>query len=113
MRPLLERDGMSVLYAVLQSQDKETNLRHGADTRVTSAVTLVFLPSTFFGATFRTSFWNFDLSTTGPVVSRWIWLYWFLTAVLTVFVFAIWWNFFVVKQLRKKMTSTWEHASAA
>ncbi|KAF2624559.1 hypothetical protein BU25DRAFT_155358 [Macroventuria anomochaeta] len=81
--------------------------------RVMSAVTLVFLPGTFFATMSRTSFWTFDLSTTGPVVSRWVCLYWFLTTVLTVFVLAIWRNFLLVKQSRKKMSKTWEHASAA
>jgi hypothetical protein len=92
---------------VLQARDNETNLRYRADMRVISAVTLVFLPGTFIATMFSTSFWTSDPSTGGPIVSKWIWVCWTLTAALTAAVLAVWRNFSFFKTTKNRLSSAW------
>jgi hypothetical protein len=65
--------------------------------RVITAITLVFLPGTFVATLFSTSFWNFDPRSTGPLVSKWVWLYFFVTFALTLMVLGIWRGYTVLK----------------
>ena len=58
--------------------------------RLISIVTLVFLPGTFVATLFSTSFWDFSPSNHGAMVSKWVWLYLVVTALLTVGVIGIW-----------------------
>jgi hypothetical protein len=66
------------------------SLKYGAAMRVIAAVTLGFLPGTFTATLFSASFWNFQPSNKGRVVSKWVWLYWVVTVVLTLAVLAAW-----------------------
>jgi Mg2+ and Co2+ transporter CorA len=66
------------------------SLKSSADMQVIAAVTLGFLPGTFVATLFSASFWNFQPENTGRVVSRWVWLYWVVAAVLTLAVLAAW-----------------------
>ena len=54
-----------------------------------SVVTMLFLPATFIATLFSTTFFNFQAKD-GPVVSHWIWLYVFVTAIVTMVVQVMW-----------------------
>jgi uncharacterized membrane protein len=64
--------------------------------RVITAITLVFLPGTFVAMLFSASFWSFDPR--GPLVSKWVWLYFFVTFALTFIVLCVWHGFTVLKR---------------
>ncbi|KAF1976406.1 hypothetical protein BU23DRAFT_47710 [Bimuria novae-zelandiae CBS 107.79] len=81
---------VQMVYALLAQKDNELNHQYGADMRVISIVTLVFLPGTFVATLFSSSFWDFSPSNQGPMVSKWVWLYWVATAVLTIGVISAW-----------------------
>ncbi|KAF2123925.1 hypothetical protein P153DRAFT_371243 [Dothidotthia symphoricarpi CBS 119687] len=100
---------VQMVYAVLQQKDNELSLRYGADMRIISAVTLIFLPGTFIATLFSTSFWNFDPQGTGPHVSKWVWLYFVSTVVLTVAVLGVWRGFTALRLLKKRVLSTWNN----
>lgn len=84
-----------------------TTRTDSANMVVISAVTLVFLPATFTAVSvclppseaacanmaqtfFSTSFFDFHPTNPENRVSSWIWLYWTVTAVLTLIVMASW-----------------------
>ena len=98
---------------MLQARDNEINLKYGGDMRVISVVTLIFLPGTFVATMFSTSFWDFSPDSTGPRVSKWIWIYWLLTTLLTVAVFAAWRNFLLLKASRDQAVNTWKQGTGA
>jgi uncharacterized membrane protein len=75
--------------------------------RVITAITLVFLPGTFVATLFSASFWNFDPRTSGPLVSKWVWLYFFMTAALTLIVLGIWHGYTALKQSIKFAKDVW------
>src|SRR4051794_26230776 len=68
----------------------KSSLRCGFDMRIIAVVTLAFLPGIFIATLFSASFWNFQPENDGPVVSKWVSLYWVLTAILTLGVLAAW-----------------------
>jgi hypothetical protein len=75
--------------------------------RVIYIVTLIFLPGTFVATFFSTRFWDFGPSNQGSKVSHWVWLYWVVTVVLTMFVISIWlWWPLVVKFSETKRRSS-------
>jgi hypothetical protein len=89
--------------------------RDSAAMRVIAAATILFLPATFtavsiflFGACpsltwqtlFSTSFFNFQ--PTGHGVSSWIWLYWVVTATLTVIIQTTW--YFMSRRKEQEIT---------
>jgi Mg2+ and Co2+ transporter CorA len=74
----------------MSNEMAKTSLKYGADMQVIAAVTLGFLPGTFIATLFSTSFWNFQPDNQGKVVSKWVWLYWIVTVVLTLAVLAAW-----------------------
>jgi Mg2+ and Co2+ transporter CorA len=74
------------------------SLKSSADMQVIAAVTLGFLPGTFVATLFSASFWNFQPENKGSVVSKWVWLYWVVAAVLTLAVLVGW---RVVSMLKK------------
>ncbi|KAL1592262.1 hypothetical protein SLS60_011339 [Paraconiothyrium brasiliense] len=84
---------VQMVYALRAQQDNEMSHQYGADMRVISIVTLIFLPGTFIATFFSTSFWDFGPANEGPIVSKWVWLYWVVTVVLTTCVIGawIWW----------------------
>ena len=51
--------------------------------QVIAGVTLIFLPGTFVATLFSASFWDFHPGNTGQIVSKWVWLYFVATVVLT------------------------------
>ena len=65
--------------------------------RVTAAVTLAFLPETLVETRFSSSFWDFSPDNRGTVVSKWVWLYWVITGLLTAGVLGIRSGFPVVR----------------
>ena len=67
--------------------------RDSTDMRIIAAVTLVFLPGTFIATIFGTNLFQFFPHSSGQMVSKWIWLYWVLTVVVTIVVLLIWWQF--------------------
>jgi hypothetical protein len=75
--------------------------------RVITAITLVFLPGTFIATLFSTSFWNFDPRGTGPLVSRWVWLYFVTTFALTLIVLGVWRGYTFLKHLVKTAKNIW------
>ena len=70
--------------------------------RIIAAVTLIFLPGTFIATLFSASFWNFQPTNTGPIVSKWVWLYWVITAVLTITVWGFWRGYSMIKSFWKR-----------
>jgi hypothetical protein len=80
--------------------------RDSTDMRIIAAVTLVFLPGTFVATLFSTSFFNFPNSSagdtagsssdpqsdSGQIVSSYIWIYFAITAALTLLVLAGWYG---------------------
>jgi amino acid permease len=95
------------VYATLQQKDNETNHRYAADMRVITAITLVFLPGTFVATLFSASFWNFDPRTTGPMVSKWVWLYFFSTLALMLIVLGVWRGYTIIMQSVKTAKEIW------
>ncbi|KAF2797117.1 hypothetical protein K505DRAFT_322826 [Melanomma pulvis-pyrius CBS 109.77] len=95
---------VQLVYALLAQKDNQISHRYGADMRIISAVTLIFLPGTFIATLFSASFWNFQPTNTGPIVSKWVWLYFVVTALLTLFVWSFWRGYPMLKGLwrRKK-----------
>jgi len=63
--------------------------RDSAAMVVISIVTIGFLPATFTATLFSTTFFNFQAQGQS-VVSKWIWLYWAITAPLTIFIMGVW-----------------------
>jgi hypothetical protein len=111
---------VQTMYSLISQRDNRTNIesaeasrriaddsrkvalltrKDSTDMRTISAVTLVFLPATFTATFFSTSFFNLQ-PTDGYRVSRWIWLYWVITVLLTVAVL-FFWLVFVRLQHRK------------
>ncbi|KAI9776984.1 MAG: hypothetical protein M1839_009128 [Geoglossum umbratile] len=96
----------NVLYSLIAQRDSKLNASIARDSkRVASAskrdssamktiafLTVVFLPGTFIASIFSTSMFNFhaDGSDQKPTVSKYIWIYWLLTTVLTLIVIAMW-----------------------
>ncbi|PVI03793.1 hypothetical protein DM02DRAFT_695519 [Periconia macrospinosa] len=80
-----------------QDTNKYTQM-DSKDMRTIAAVTLGFLPATFMATLFSTSF--FDFHTQDQVLSSWIWIYWLLTAFLTVVVYFGW--YFYSRRTRRK-----------
>jgi flagellar basal body-associated protein FliL len=54
--------------------------------RVIAAITIFFLPATFTATFFSTTFFSFNEGLDGRVYSRWLWLYFVVTLVLTAIV---------------------------
>jgi hypothetical protein len=98
---------LTQVYAILQQKDNEINHRYAADMRVITAITLVFLPGTFVATLFSASFWNFDPRTTGPMVSEWVWLYFFITLALMLIVLGVWRGYTIIMQSVKTVTEIW------
>ena len=69
--------------------------------RVIASVTLLFLPGTFVATLFSASFWDFSPSNQGSVVSKWVWLFWTITIVLTVAVLGVWRGYPVLQKRRR------------
>ena len=67
--------------------------RDSTDMRIIASVTLVFLPGTFVATFFGTNLFQFIPAGSSRVVSKWVWLYWVLTVVITVLVLVSWWLF--------------------
>jgi Mg2+ and Co2+ transporter CorA len=95
------------VYATLQQRDNDLNRRYAADMRVITAITLVFLPGTFVATLFSASFWNFDPRSSGPLVSKWVWLYFFITIALTLIVLGVWRGYTILKGGMKKVKHFW------
>jgi hypothetical protein len=66
------------------------SLKYGTDMQVIAGVTLIFLPGTFVATLFSASFWNFQPSNAGKIVSKWVWLYFVVTFLLTLAVLLGW-----------------------
>jgi hypothetical protein len=78
----------------------EATAQDSASISVITAITAVFLPATFTATLFSTTFFDFQSSLQGHVVSPWIWLYWCITSILTVLILVIW-NLWFKKKKRK------------
>ncbi|KNG50788.1 hypothetical protein TW65_01766 [Stemphylium lycopersici] len=102
-----DREGVQTMiqtvYAGLQQQDNQLNIRYGADMRLITIITLIFLPGTFVATFFSTSFWNFAPDNKGSKVSSWVWLYFLLTAGLTLLVFLVWKKIEILRKLVEDM----------
>ncbi|KAF2022481.1 hypothetical protein EK21DRAFT_95678, partial [Setomelanomma holmii] len=57
--------------------------RDSAVIRVIAAITIFFLPATFTATFFSTTFFSFNEGLDGRVYSKWLWLYFVVTLVLT------------------------------
>jgi hypothetical protein len=67
----------------------EATARDSAAMVVISIVTIAFLPATFTATFFSTTFFNFQ-NQGQSVMSQWIWLYWVITAPLTIIIMGVW-----------------------
>jgi hypothetical protein len=75
--------------------------KDSTDMRIIAVVTLLFLPGTFMATLFSATFFNFLPDDSTQVVSKWIWLYFVLSATATLLVFIAWYLF--SKNQNKKM----------
>ncbi|CAO2647628.1 Nn.00g085500.m01.CDS01 [Neocucurbitaria sp. VM-36] len=108
------RDGVQALvqlvYAMSQQEDNKINHRYGADMRLITAITLIFLPGTFVATFFSSSFWDFAPNNTGSKVSGWVWIYCVVTIVLTLMVLVVWRFFSVLSQVVESGKGWWHVA---
>ncbi|KAF7675794.1 hypothetical protein GT037_006513, partial [Alternaria burnsii] len=91
------------IYATLQQRDNQLNHRYGADMRLITAITLIFLPGTFIATFFSTTFWDFSPGNRGAKVTYWVYLYFAVTIGLTLLVLVVWRSFSVFKRLTTSM----------
>ncbi|RYO41035.1 hypothetical protein AA0111_g987 [Alternaria arborescens] len=91
------------IYATLQQRDNQLNHRYGADMRLITAITLIFLPGTFVATFFSTTFWDFSPDNRGAKVTYWIYLYFVATIGLTFLVLFAWRKFSVLKRSAANM----------
>ncbi|OAL48103.1 hypothetical protein IQ07DRAFT_646293 [Pyrenochaeta sp. DS3sAY3a] len=103
---------VQTVHASLQQRDNEINHRYAANVNVITAITLIFLPGTFVATLFSSSFWDFKPGSTGRVVSGWVWLYFVLTAALTLIVLGIWRGHTVLKQVMRTSKDIWRGESS-
>ncbi|KAL1801302.1 hypothetical protein ACET3X_001644 [Alternaria dauci] len=94
---------VQTVYATLQQRDNQLNHRYGADMRLITAITLIFLPGTFVATFFSTTFWNFSPDNRGAKVTYWVYLYFVVTLGLTLIVLVVWRKFSAFKRLVAKM----------
>ncbi|KAJ4378013.1 hypothetical protein N0V83_000843 [Neocucurbitaria cava] len=94
---------IQLVYATLQQEDNKVNHRYGADMRLITAITLIFLPATFVATFFSSTFWDFAPSNTGAKVSGWLWIYWVVTVVLTLMVLVVWRFFHVLVRVLERV----------
>ena len=104
---------MQACYTLMARSDTWLNLqvaraskRDSTDMRSIAVLTLVFLPGTFVATFFSTSFYNFHVIGKDDLVSKYYWIFWVVTVVLTLSVLLIWWAFGVYLD-RKEQTSKW------
>lgn len=76
----------------------EATARDSAAMVIISIVTIAFLPATFTATFFSTTFFNFQ-NQGQSVVSQWIWLYWAITAPLTIIIMSVW---YLLSKRRRK-----------
>jgi hypothetical protein len=91
------------VYATLQQRDNQLNHRYGADMRLITAITLIFLPGTFVATFFSTTFWDFSPDNKGTKVTYWVYLYFVVTIGLTLLVLVVWRKFSVLERLAADM----------
>ena len=96
-----------------QQEDNKLNHRYGADMRLITAITLIFLPGTFVATFFSSTFWDFAPSNTGSKVSSWVWIYWVVTIVLTLMVLVVWRFFNMLNQIMESVRISWRVASSS
>ncbi|CAN9088031.1 unnamed protein product [Alternaria alternata] len=94
---------VQTMYAMLQQRDNQLNHRYGADMRLITAITLIFLPGTFVATFFSTTFWDFSPDNKGTKVTYWVYLYFIVTIGLTLLVLVVWRKFSVLKRLAANM----------
>jgi Mg2+ and Co2+ transporter CorA len=104
IRTCVERlDLGSQVYANLQQRDNQLNHRYGADMRLITAITLIFLPGTFVATFFSTTFWDFSPDNEGAKVSNWVYLYFVVTVGLTLLVLVVWRKFSALRRFTMEM----------
>lgn len=86
----LEISKFAAYESRLRNRMAKESLKYGVDMQVIATVTLSFLPGTFIATLLSPSFWNFQPDSPGQVVSKWIWLYFVLTVLLTSAVLVGW-----------------------
>ena len=94
------------IHANLQQRDNQLNHRYGADMRLITAITLIFLPGTFVATFFSTTFWDFSPDNDGVKVTYWVYLYFVVTIGLTLLVLIMWRRFSAVKRLKMKIVQS-------
>ncbi|KAH6865754.1 hypothetical protein BKA58DRAFT_423030 [Alternaria rosae] len=90
---------VQTVNAELQQRDNQLNHRYGADMRLITAITLIFLPATFVATFFSTTFWDFSPDNNGAKVTYWVYLYFVVTIGLTLLVLTVWRRFSAFKRL--------------
>ncbi|KAI4954827.1 hypothetical protein J4E86_006137 [Alternaria arbusti] len=94
---------IQTVHVNLQQRDNQLNHRYGADMRLITAITLVFLPGTFVATFFSTTFWDFSPDNKGTKVTYWVYLYFVVTIGLTLLVLVVWRKFTALKRLKLGM----------
>lgn len=112
LRSLEKRMGniIQLAFNLISQHDNRTLQRDSTSMKTIAVMTLLFLPTTTIATIFGTQFFNFGESGDGTRrlhVSRWIWLFAFMSIVVTVVVYGIWilrdWR--VKKRLRGESVS--------
>ncbi|KAH8731933.1 hypothetical protein GQ44DRAFT_698214 [Phaeosphaeriaceae sp. PMI808] len=75
--------GTSTKLAESSQEIALSTSRDSAVMRVIAAITIFFLPATFTATFFSTTFFSFNSSLDGRVYSKWLWLYFVVTFLLT------------------------------
>ncbi|KAI4925441.1 hypothetical protein J4E85_007320 [Alternaria conjuncta] len=98
-----DRSNKLVQSMVQTQRDNQLNHRYGADMRLITAITLIFLPGKFVATFFSTTFWDFSPDNNGTKVTYWVYLYFVVTIGLTLLVLVVWRRFIALKRLTTKI----------
>ncbi|MCJ1243175.1 hypothetical protein MMC30_000372 [Trapelia coarctata] len=110
------RTQLAVVYNFMGQRDNKLNIEVARDSKSIAAeskrdsssmktiavLTIVFLPGTFVAALFSMPMFNWQADSTTAVVSPRFWVYWAITAPLTIVVVLIWFIWIALKDARHR-----------
>lgn len=103
---------LSQAFNLITQHDNRIIQRDSTSMKTIAVMTLLFLPTTAIATIFGTQFFDFGESSDGSRrmhVSHWIWLFGFMSLLVTVFVCGVWayrdWR--VKRRLRGESLSLW------
>ncbi|KEZ45114.1 hypothetical protein SAPIO_CDS2547 [Scedosporium apiospermum] len=99
-------DGMAMSTQWAQGETSvEIATATGRDSRhmrSIALVTMIFLPGTFFASVFSMTFFDWNGSGDGNIVSGYLWIYIVIVFIFTVVTLGCWWYFGVHRRLRRR-----------